>query len=666
VKIVIIGGGAGGASVAARTRRLNESAQIIIFDKSAYISQATCGMPYYLGGVIKDRARLIVTDPDEFSQILNVDVRTESLMIAVNRVNKFVVVRNLKTGEIYNESYDKLVLAPGGTPIIPDIEGIESPHVFSLLNMQDMDAIKAYIDQHQCKNAVVIGAGLIGLEVADNLHKKNMRVQVIEAGNQALGALDFELATLVHQHLAHNNLRLVLNDSVTAVNKKNITLKSGKKINADLVIVSIGILPSVDLAHKCFLKLGPQGGISVNAGMRTTANDIYALGDSVEVNDLINNEKTLVQLAGPVHKQAQVVATNLVGGHASYKPVQGNSIAKIIDLTVAMTGYSEKTLKKKNISYKKSYIDVPSHAGFYPGATPLIIKLMFAAHTGRILGAQIVGSESVDKRIDVIATAIQFEKTVSDLADLELAYAPQFSAAKDPVNIAGMVAQNMLRHGYDVIYWDEVKQLQKEKAIFIDVRTPEEFALQSLPGSLNIPLENLRQRLDDIPKDRKVVVYCGQGKKGYFAWRVLSQHGFTNIVNLSGGYKLCLCAAKDHNAEPVLGDEKISENDNIYGQDLNDKARLPISSTDKNKIDDIVDLSIDATGLSCPGPILKLSKGIKSINSGQYLLITASDASFYSDVDSWCAKTGNTLHLKEVDKTIVTALIQKQGKVIQH
>lgn len=666
MKLVIIGGGAGGASVAARVRRLDESAQIIIFDKSPHISQATCGMPYYLGNVIKDRSRLIVTDPEEFSKILNVDVRTRSVIVAINRGSKYVVVRNLETSKVYKETYDKLVLAPGGRPVIPKIPGIELLHVFSLQNLEDMDLIKDYIVHKKCKHAVVIGAGLIGLEVADNLHKQGMQVHVIEAGDQVLGALDFEMAAQVHQHLANHNIHLVLNDSVTSIEDKQVVLASGKKIESDIVILNIGIKPNVDLAHKCFIKLGAHGGIAVNAGMLTSMPNIYALGDSVEVYDLINNEKTLVQLAGPVHKQSQVIATNLTGGHASYKPVQGNSIAQIIDLTVAMTGYSEKALKHKNISYKKSYIDVPSHADFYPGATPLVIKLLFAAHTGKILGAQIVGNKGVDKRIDLIASAIQFEKTVFDLADLELAYAPPFSTAKDPVNIAGMVAQNMLRDGYSVIYWDEIEQLKLEGASFIDVRTPEEHELQSIPGSVNIPLEQLRDKVNQIPIAQKIVVYCDQGKKGYFAWRILSQLGFDNVANLSGGYKLCLCAEKNHHTQQVLDDSNIGVADNIYTGGPRKKTKKPLPIVDVEKIDNIVDLAIDATGLSCPGPIMKLAKGMKSINDGQYLLITASDASFYSDVGSWCDRTGNTLYLREMQDSVITALIQKQGNAARH
>lgn len=660
MKIVIIGGGAGGASVAARTRRLDESAEIFIFDKHAHISQATCGMPYYLGDVIKDRSRLLVTDEEEFSKILNITVHTRSEVIAINREAKYLVSRNLDSGEIYKQTYDKLVLATGGSPAVPDIPGINSDHVFTLNNLYDMDQIKNYIDNNNCKNAVVIGAGLIGLEVADNLHKLNMKVQVIESSKQAFGALDFEMASLIHQHLAHNKINLLLNETVTSVDKSFVSLKSEKIIKADIVIVSVGVKPNVGLAYKCFLKTGRHGGISVNSGLHTSTQDIYALGDNIEVDSLISNEKTLVQLAGHVHKQAQVIADNLTGGHESYKPVQGNSIARVLDLTIAITGYSEQKLKQENISYKKSYIDVPSHAVFYPGSAPLVIKLMFAANTGRILGAQIIGTEGVDKRIDVIASAIQFEKTVYDLADLELAYAPPYSSAKDPVNIAGMVAKNMLRDGFNVVYWDEISKLQKEGAAFIDVRTPEEHNLQALPGSLNIPLEELRDRLKEIPANNKIIIYCSQGKKSYFAWRMLSQIGYDNIQSLSGGYKIYLCATKNHHAELIRSEIRARSVDNLLARESGQEKVIPLLNPDATPEKEKADLLIDATGLCCPGPILQLTKGIKKINDGQYLLIKASDASFFSDVDSWCSRTGNKLYSRDTNNSVITALIQKK------
>lgn len=662
MKLVIVGGGAGGASVAARMRRLDEFSQITLFDKNDIISQATCGMPYYLGNVIKDRSRLIVVKPDEFSNLLNVCVRPGSEIVSINRREKYVSVRELASGGTYIREYDKLVLAPGGKPVRPEIKGLNQSNVFGLQNLDDVDKIKAYLELHNCQRAAVVGAGFIGLEVADNLHNLGLTVNIIESSQQVLNTLDFEIASLVHQHLVAKGINLILDDSVLSIQDKDVRLGSGSQISADIVIVSAGVKPDIKLAKDCGLAIGSRGGIVVSQELVTSDENIFALGDSIEVQHAIDGQATLAQLAGPVHKQAAVVADNLCGGNSKYRPVQCNNIVKVFDLTVAMTGYSEKALVRTNIKFTKSYVDLPERAGFYPDAFPIVIKVIFSPNDGKILGAQIIGTRGVDKRIDVIASAIQFGRSVADLAELELAYAPPYSSAKDPVNICGMVASNMLYRDYRVIYWNEIADLQEAGALFVDVRTREEHELQSIPDSLHIPLEELRSRLNEIPRDRKIIVYCQQGKKGYFASCILRQNGFTRVYNLSGGYKLYAGASRQYQAIDILDDKGIVDLEYIYSSKRESLSMQKPGHQDN----DPIELNIDATGLSCPGPILKLSKGIKSINDGQYLLITASDAGFYNDVDTWCRRTGNLLFRKELKESIVKAVVIKQSQKNKH
>lgn len=654
MKICIIGGGAGGASVAARTRRLDEFAEIILFEKSDTISQATCGIPYHIGNVITERSRLVVVEQEQFKKLLNVDVRTNTEVMAIDRKLKRITVKEIETGHLYQEHYDKLVLSTGSKTAAPKIDGVDRPHVFSLHNLSDLDALKTFIKKQDCRNAAVIGAGFIGLEVADNLHALGLNTSIVEASDQVMQGLDYEMAALVQQHIYAKQINLILNDSVDKIDDDSLTLASGHRLKAELVIISVGVKPAIKLAEICDLEIGSLGGITVNRGMQTSGQDIYALGDSVEVDDGYDGEKMLVQLAGPTHKQASVVASNLTGGNATYRPVIATSIAKIFDLTVASTGYSEKKLKKKGIAYKKSYTDVPAHASYYPGAFPIMIKLLFAVDTGHILGAQAIGSKGVDKRLDLIASAMQFGGTVQDLAEMELAYAPPYSSAKDPVNIAGMVANNIIEQNHEVVYWDEVESLLHEDVLFLDVSTKEEHAINAIADSINIPLEELRERLSEIPRDKKITIYCQQGKKSYFASRILRQNGYSSIHNLSGGAKLYHGVMQQRNMLQISGKQQSDFKDMHH--DTKDAANT--QPTD-NRNNTEVRLNIDATGLSCPGPILRLSKGIKSINGGDFLLIKASDSSFYRDVDSWCRKTGNLLHERQMENAMVTALIQK-------
>ncbi|MDH5445045.1 MAG: FAD-dependent oxidoreductase [Gammaproteobacteria bacterium] len=631
MKVVIVGGSAGGASVAARLRRLDEDVEIIILDRSDEISFATCGMPYYLGGVIQDRERLSVIDKAEFKSILNVDVRTENEVIEIDRKNKTVLIRDCNAKKKYTESYDKLVLSPGGAPIIPNIPGIDQANVFTLRNGEDMDAIKHFLEVHKCKSALVIGAGFIGLELAENLHRLNLEVNMVDAADQAMGSWDLEMATMIHHHLHSKNVNLILNSKAVSLKDNEATLDNGEKIHGEIVILALGVSPDITIAKEANLRVGNNGGISVNDGLITSDEHIFALGDAIEVKDRITHNKSLIPLAGIAHKQAQVVAENICGRHRIMKDVQITAIAKVFDLTVAITGRSERGLIRNNVNFKKSYIEAPSHAGYYPDAHPMVIKLLFAARTGRILGAQIIGVDGVDKRIDVIAAAINFGKTVYDLIDLELSYAPPFSSAKDPVNIAGMVAKNMLREDYHVVYWDDIDKFDSNKTIIVDVRTPEEYAIHSIDNAINIPLTEIRDRLDELPKDKTIITYCQQGKKSYFAYKILRHNGYEDLYNLSGGLRIYRLSKQQESHNGIFDYDRVKSDDVLYDDASND-------STDTVVYDNLIE--IDACGLSCPGPILKLSKAVKKSDPGTVIRISATDQGFVGDVVSWCEKTG--------------------------
>lgn len=654
MKLCLIGGGAGGASVAARVRRLDEFADIILFDKDKDISKATCGIPYYIGDVIKDRKRMIIAKPEAFSNILNVDVRTQSEVLSIDRDERSITVKDLSSGNTYKETYDKLVLAPGSIPLGYNLAGSEGKNVFSLQTLDEMDRLTDYFRTHRCLSAVIVGGGYIGLEAADNLHNLGLDVTLIEGMGQVMNVLDYEMAAILHQHLEAKKIKLVLSERVKSLNAKGIELENGQKIPTDFIILAMGTKPNNHLAEDCGLAIGALGGICVNGGMKTSDENIYALGDAVETNDLINSRKMLMQLAGPAHKQASVIADNLCGRHRSYKFSLGNTITKVLDYTVAITGYSEKRLQEENISYKKSYTDVPAHAEYYPKSYSMLIKLLFAVNTGRVLGAQIIGIGGVDKRIDVISAMIQHEKTVYDLAELELSYAPPYSAVKDPVNVAGMVARNMLQEGYEVIYWDEVALQKRDETVFIDVRSPDEHHGNVIKNSINIPLEELRSRIGEIPKNKKIIFYCQQGKKGYFACKMLMQNGYQRVYNLSGGLKLYNNASeeiKKLKRQILPWHETEARNAKANHLEILEDTEISYSKTMK---------MIDARGLNCPGPILELAKGIRLIKNGECLRIVASDPGFYSDVSSWCKKTGNRLYLCESKNAVITAVVQKR------
>ncbi|EKE03052.1 MAG: hypothetical protein ACD_20C00279G0001 [uncultured bacterium] len=640
MKVLIVGGVAGGASTAARLRRLNEEAQIIVFERGEHISFANCGIPYYCGDVIKDRDKLLLLTPEKLKNLLNIEARTQSEVIKINRDKKTVIVENKASGTQYEESYDKLVLSPGAHPIKPPIEGIDDERIFTVRSLTDADLIKDYINKKSPKTVTVVGGGFIGIEMAENFAHLGLDVSLVEMSNQVLNQIDYEMAAQVQNHLRSKGIKLHLGDGVKSFDKNEkltISLQSGNKIDTDLVILSIGVKPEIKLAKDAGLLIGKTGGIAVNENLMTSDENIYALGDAIEVKDFVSGSEVLIPLAGPANRQGRIVAENLSGINSTYKATQGTSLLKVFDLTVASTGNNEKQLKKNNIPYLKAYIQGMSHAEYYPDPFPMNIKLLFAPDTGKILGAQIIGLDGVDKRIDVLATSLRFGKTVKDLVELELAYAPPYGSAKDPVNIIGMASENILEGLVKPVYWDEIANLNPDD-VLIDVRTREEQAIGKLDGAYNIPLEELRERINEIPRDKRVIVYCMKGLKAYFANRILLQNGYENVYNLIGGYGLYKQIIQDRMA--------ILENN---------EKKEPVKMSEKpSKY-----IGIDACGLQCPGPILKLAKEIEKLENGNIVEIKTTDPGFKADIKAWCNSTGNALlEIKEENK-VVKASIQK-------
>jgi NADPH-dependent 2,4-dienoyl-CoA reductase/sulfur reductase-like enzyme/rhodanese-related sulfurtransferase len=542
MKYIIVGAVAGGASTAARLRRLDEKAEIVIFEKGAYISYANCGLPYYIGDVIQDRNKLFVQTASNFNLRFHIDVRVMTEVIAINPSQKTITARNQQTGEIYEESYDKLVLSPGAEPVRPPLPGIGLEGIFTLRNVTDTDYIKNYVQQFPSGKAVVIGAGFIGLEMAENLQHSGLDVSVIEMGNQVLAPIDFPLAALVQQHIRSKGVDLRLNTSVTGFRKEGsglkVLLNNGEEIYTDVVILSIGVRPDTRLALNAGLQLGPAKGILVNEYLQTSDPDIYAVGDAIEFINPITGFSSNTYLAGPANKQGRICANNLVHGNMQqYHGSINTAIVKVFDMTVATAGVPAKQLKNNNIEYITSTTHSGSHAGYYPGATQMSIQLAFAPKTGRLLSAQVAGYKGVDKRMDVLASVIQRGGSIYELTELEHAYAPPYSSAKDPVNIAGFVAENILQDQMNVVYWNEIKDVTSD-AVILDVRTSKEYESGSIEGAINIPVDDLRNRLEELPKDKTIYIYCQVGLRGYLAYRILKQNGFTNTYNLSGGYKL--------------------------------------------------------------------------------------------------------------------------------
>lgn len=645
MKHLIIGGVAGGATAAARIRRVSESDDIVLFEKGEYISYANCGLPYYIGGTIADRDRLFVQTPEAFGRRFNIDVRVRSEVLSIDKEAKKVKVKS-PDGSIYEESYDKLLMSPGAMPLIPPLPGIGSEGIFTLRNVADTDAVKSYMKEHAVRRTAIVGAGFIGLEMAENLHEAGVEVAIVEMADQVMTPVDYSMAAIVHQHLQQKDVRLYLKTAVSAFEKKengiSVMFRSGEKIEVDLVILSIGVRPVVSLAVEAGLEIGPRGGIKVNEYLRTSDSSIYAVGDAIEYPHSVDGRPWLNYLAGPANRQARIVADNMVfGDKVRYEGSIGTSIAKVFDLTVAAAGMSAKRLKESGIDYRSITIHPNSHAGYYPGAASMTVKLLFSPADGRLFGAQIVGYDGVDKRIDLIAQVIKNGGVVSDLVRTEHAYAPPYSSAKDPVALAGYVAENVLSGRMTPIYWREVRDMDRSAVTLVDVRTPEEFAAGAVEGAINIPLDSMRQSLDRIPADKPVVVYCAVGLRGYLASNILRQHGFKDVRNLIGGLKTYRAATSG------------IETPRPFASRVSEETAVP------DKSDMSVALKVDACGLSCPGPILRLKEAIESVNEGQVLEITSTDPGFVRDAESWCVSTGNTFLSKDSSKGIHVIRVRK-------
>ncbi|MDY0023430.1 MAG: FAD-dependent oxidoreductase [Candidatus Izemoplasmatales bacterium] len=633
-KIIIIGGVAGGASTATRLRRMDEFAEIIMLERGEYISFANCGLPYYIGDVITSRDALLVQSVEEMQNNFNIDVRNFSEALKIDKEKKILKIKNLKTDEVYEETYDYLVISTGAFPVKPPITGInEAKTLFTLRSIPDMDNIKNYINTQKPKRATVIGAGFIGIEMAENLHHLGMKVSIVEMANQVMAPVDYEMAQIVHQHIKEKGVNLILSDGVKEFKNegKEIILGSGKSLQTDLIIFAIGVRPENILAKEAGLKLGERGGIWVDQSLKTSDESIYAIGDAIEVKDFITNTETMIPLAGPANKQGRIAADNICGKKEIYKGSMGTSVAKVFDFTVGATGNNEKILKTKNIDYNVIHIHPGSHASYYPGASTISMKLIYNKQTEAILGAQAVGMEGVDKRIDVLSTAIRAGMKVTDLKDLELSYAPPFSSAKDPVNMLGFIAENIINGLVDTVQYNEIDDLIKNGAFVIDARDEIERSFSTISGSINIPYPDIRKRLNEIPKNQKIFVFCQTGIRAYNTVRILRQLGY-DAYNLDGAFKTYQSI---YNPNERLSHEEVSDDGRIVFE-----HKEEVKSFDLSKEPTLV---IDASGLQCPGPIVKTFKSLETLNDGEILEITATDPGFKKDVKTWVEKTNNTL-----------------------
>jgi NADPH-dependent 2,4-dienoyl-CoA reductase/sulfur reductase-like enzyme/rhodanese-related sulfurtransferase/TusA-related sulfurtransferase len=644
-KVLIVGGVAGGASAAARLRRLMEKIEIIVIEKGSFVSFANCGLPYYVGNVIKERDQLELMSPKDFYDRFNIDVRINQEVASINRNQKTVSIIDLEKDIDYNLEYDYLILSPGASPVTPPFKGLKEVPYFTLRTIPDSVKIKEFAEKNNIKHATIIGGGYIGLEMAENLKENGIRVKIVEMLDQVLAPLDKEMAQFIHQELILNGVCLQLGDAVDSFkcdeNQCNYVIpKSGKKIKTDMIIMAIGVKPENKLAIDSGLEVGPKGHIIVDNHMRTSDPYIYAVGDAVQTNNYITDQPTAIPLAGPANKQGRIAADNIAGRNSVYKGILGASVLKVFDLTVAFVGLSEKQLKGMDIDYEKIYIHPNNHAGYYPGAIPITLKLLFEKASGKILGAQAVGGPGTEKRIDVISTAIKFKGTVFDLEELELTYAPPYGSAKDPVNMAGFVASNVLRGDHPIWHWEDLPQIQQNNSVLIDVRTPEEFEVGSIENALNINDLELRQRLSEIPKDKNIHVFCEVGFRGYLATRLLLQEGFENVYNLTGGFKLLNIAqaTTQELAEACGPPEEIIE------------EMIQSKTTETDNF-----MEVDACGISCPGPLNALIQGLDNLPKGKKLKIYATDPGFKSSVEAY-------VKLNEAVKLLY--LGKEQGKLM--
>ena len=537
MKTVIIGGVAGGATAAARLRRLDEKAQIVILERGEYVSFANCGLPYYIGGAIREKGALTLQTPQSFQSRFRIEVRTLQEAVKIDPKRKTVTVTDLAAGTQYEESYDTLLLSPGAKPIRPAIEGIDMPHVFTLRNIPDTMRIKAYIEERHPKTAVIVGGGYIGVEMAENLVQAGLSVSIVEKSDHLIAPLDFDMAADVHRYVKEKGIKLYLNNAVTALKDGSVQLENGC-ISADMVLLCVGVRPETEIASACGIATNARGSILVDAQMRTNIPDIYAVGDAVAIKDFIDGRETFIPLAGPANKQGRIAADNIAGYPSEYRGTQGSAVLKLFDLTVATTGWNERAAKAAGVEYDKAYTYSASHASYYPGGRPMSVKALWDKKTLRILGAQIVGYDGVDKRMDVLAAAIRFGAKITDLTELELCYAPPFGSAKDPVNMLGYVAENAVTGKIKQFFWHDVEKLPRDGSVtLLDTRTALEVSRGRIDGFIHIPLDSLRERIGELPKDKPVYVHCHSGLRSYIACRILVGNGF-DCYNLAGGYRL--------------------------------------------------------------------------------------------------------------------------------
>ncbi|KFN08805.1 DsrE/DsrF/DrsH-like family protein [Paenibacillus macerans] len=667
-KVLIIGGVAGGASAAARLRRLYEDAHIVMFERDSYISFANCGLPYYIGDSIKDRSKLLVQTPEAMHRRFNIDVRTGSEVIGIDPSRKTVRVRSKDRGE-YEESYDAMILSPGAKPIRPYLPGIESSRIHTLRNIPDTDRIKRRVADEQAASAIVIGGGFIGVEMAENLKEIGLDVILIEGGPQILSPFDPEMAGVLAKELEDRGVKLLMSQTVTSFEEMGqqivVRTSSGLSLAGDIVILAIGVAPDTAFLKESGIELGPRGHIIVNDKLETNLEGVYAVGDAIEISDFVNGSKTAIPLAGPANKQGRIAADNVCGLGTVYKGTQGTSIIKVFGLTGASTGNNEKTLQRLGIPYHVIYVHPNSHASYYPGAAPITMKLLFQAD-GTLLGAQAVGYDGVDKRIDDIATVIHFHGTVTDLTELELAYAPPYSSAKDPVNMAGYTAENVLSGRTNVFVPKDLAARDEQSTLLVDVRSEIEHAGGHIPGSLLIPVDELRDRLGELDPAKEIWVYCQVGLRGYTASRILQQKGY-RVRNLTGGYKLYRMAnyepggaqlppgrldAAEAKAEVAAAAAAAKESNPLQTANEPAVANEPLRS----------DAELDACGLCCPGPLIQVKQTMDRLQEGQVLRVTASDPGFYEDVQAWANMSKHRmLRVSKNDNGIIEAYMRKGG-----
>ncbi|MHB1357445.1 MAG: FAD-dependent oxidoreductase [Anaerolineae bacterium] len=649
---IIVGGVAGGATAAARLRRNNELANIIVLERGKYVSFANCGMPYYIGTVIEEREALLVSTPEKLRSEFNIDVRIEKEVVSIDRQTKEVEVRDLASNAgVYRLPYDKLVLSPGAMPLVPPIPGINLPGVYRLRDIPDMDTIKAKVDAQGTKTAIVIGGGFIGLEMAENMHARGMNVAVVEMLDQVMAPLDFDMAALVHRHLRDKGIRLVLGDGLRLIEQNEgqlaATLASGKMVKADMIVLAIGVTPENTLAKAAGLDLGARGHVVVNEHMQTSDPDIYAVGDVVQVLNPITQKVTAIPLAGPANRQARIAADHIVGKTASYRGTIGTSIVKVFDLAVATTGMNSRGLQAQQLQFVTSITHSQDHVAYYPGSTIQSVKLLYTPAEGKLLGAQVVGYNAVDRTIDVLSTAIQAGMTVYDLEHMELAYAPPFGAAKDPVNVAGFVASNRLRGETNLIDWQELAKLDPAEYGVLDVRTDPEWSLGHIPGAIHITNTELRSRLNELDQRKTWIIYCRVGRRAYVMERMLRQRGF-KVINLTGGWTTYEVATEPQSSSVCDLTPQSSCTEEVMSTPTNVVSAAPMIAA-----------HVDARGLQCPGPIMQVFQRMEEMQPGEVLEVLASDTGFRRDASAWAENTGNPLLELSEENGTIRALFRK-------